>query len=39
MIVDRVADREVDPYTAADELISRAGLQAGPYNPSVGNGL
>ena len=35
-IVNRVAAREVDPYTAADELVSRAlasrtGLKAGPY--------
>ena len=35
-IVNRVAAREVDPHTAADELVSRAlasrtGLKAGPY--------
>ena len=30
-MVERVAAREVDPYTAADELMSRAGLKAGPY--------
>ncbi len=30
-IANRVAAREVDPYTAADELVSRAGLKAGPY--------
>jgi LAO/AO transport system kinase len=38
-IVDRIAAREVDPYTAADELMSRAGLKAGPYKSGVGNGL
>ena len=25
-IVDRIAAREVDPYTAANELLGRAGL-------------
>jgi LAO/AO transport system kinase len=30
-IVDRIASREVDPYTAADGLLQRAGLKAGPY--------
>jgi LAO/AO transport system kinase len=29
-VVDRIAAREIDPYTAADELINRAGLKAGP---------
>jgi len=29
-IVDRVAARETDPYTAADQLIERAGLKGGP---------
>jgi LAO/AO transport system kinase len=28
-IVDRIASREVDPYTAANELLQRAGLSAG----------
>ena len=28
-VVNRVAARDVDPYTAADELVSRAGLKAG----------
>ena len=32
-MVDRIAARELDPYTAADQLISRAGLKAGPYEP------
>ncbi len=31
-IVDRIAARELDPYTAADELLARAGLKTGPYN-------
>ena len=26
-IVDRVAAREIDPYTAANELLARAGLR------------
>jgi LAO/AO transport system kinase len=30
-IVDRIAAREVDPYTAASELLARAGLKTGPY--------
>jgi GTPase len=30
-MVERVAAREIDPYTAADQLLSRAGLKAGPY--------
>ena len=30
-MVERVATRAIDPYTAADELISRAGLKASPY--------
>ncbi len=30
-IVDRIAARELDPYTAANELLGRAGLKAGPY--------
>jgi LAO/AO transport system kinase len=30
-IVDRIAAREVDPYTAANGLLSRAGLKTGPY--------
>jgi LAO/AO transport system kinase len=29
-IVDRIAAREVDPYTAANELLKRAGLKTGP---------
>jgi len=28
-IVDRIAAREVDPYTAANDLLGRAGLKAG----------
>jgi LAO/AO transport system kinase len=38
-VVDRIAAREIDPYTAADDLINRAGLRAGPYKTGVGNGL
>jgi LAO/AO transport system kinase len=46
-IASRVAARELDPYAAADELVSRAGLKAGPYKQGVagpykqgvGNGL
>jgi LAO/AO transport system kinase len=30
-IVDRIATREIDPYTAANTLLQRAGLKAGPY--------
>ena len=30
-MIDRIAARELDPYTAADELMGRAGLKAGPY--------
>ena len=30
-MVDRVAARDIDPYTAANELLTRAGLKAGPY--------
>ena len=30
-IVERIAAREVDPYTAANELLKRAGLKARPY--------
>jgi LAO/AO transport system kinase len=30
-IVERIAAREVDPYTAANELLQRAGLKTGPY--------
>jgi len=30
-IVDRIATRELDPYTAASELLERAGLKTGPY--------
>jgi hypothetical protein len=29
-IADRIAAREVDPYTAANALLARAGLKAGP---------
>jgi LAO/AO transport system kinase len=29
-IVDRIAARDIDPYTAANELLTRAGLKAGP---------
>jgi LAO/AO transport system kinase len=31
-VVDRIAAREVDPYTAANELLKRAGLKTGPDN-------
>ena len=31
LIVERIAAREVDPYTAANELLQRAGLKTGPY--------
>ena len=34
-IVDRIATRDVDPYTAANDLLKRAGLKAGPYKPGV----
>jgi LAO/AO transport system kinase len=30
-IVDRIAARELDPYTAASELLTRAGLKTGPF--------
>jgi LAO/AO transport system kinase len=30
-VVDRIAARELDPYTAADSLLERAGLKTGPY--------
>lgn len=30
-IVDRVAAREIDPYTAANDLLSRAGSKTGPH--------
>jgi GTPase len=30
-IVDRIAARQVDPYTAADDLLTRAGLKTGLY--------
>jgi LAO/AO transport system kinase len=30
-IVDRIAARDVDPYTAANELLTRAGLRTVPY--------
>jgi LAO/AO transport system kinase len=30
-IVDRITAREIDPYTAADSLLARAGLKTGPY--------
>jgi LAO/AO transport system kinase len=30
-IVERIAAREVDPYTAANGLLQRAGLKTGPY--------
>ena len=29
-LVDRVAAREIDPYTAANDLLKRAGLKASP---------
>jgi LAO/AO transport system kinase len=29
-IVDRIAAREIDPYTAANDLLKRAGLKASP---------
>jgi LAO/AO transport system kinase len=29
-LVDRIAAREIDPYTAANELLNRAGLKTGP---------
>ena len=39
-IVDRIAKREVDPYTAANDLLARAGLKTGPYSGSgAGNGF
>ena len=31
-IVDRIAAREIDPYTAANDLLKRAGLKASPVN-------
>ena len=31
-IVDRIAARDIDPYTAATELLTRAGLKARPYS-------
>jgi GTPase len=30
-VVDRIAARELDPYSAADSLLERAGLKTGPY--------
>ena len=30
-IVGRIAAREIDPYSAAGELLERVGLKAGPY--------
>ena len=30
-LVDRIAARELDPYTAAHDLLKRAGLKTGPY--------
>jgi LAO/AO transport system kinase len=30
-MVDRIAARDLDPYTAAAELLARAGLKTGPY--------
>jgi LAO/AO transport system kinase len=30
-IVDRIAARELDPYSAANDLLQRAGLKTGPY--------
>jgi LAO/AO transport system kinase len=30
-VVDRIAARELDPYTAAESLLNRAGLKTGPY--------
>jgi LAO/AO transport system kinase len=38
-LVDRIAAREIDPYTAADDLLKRAGLKTGPYKGDVGNGF
>jgi len=38
-IVDRIAAREVDPYTAANLLLARAGLKAGPQEREVEDGL
>jgi LAO/AO transport system kinase len=39
-IVDRIAKREIDPYTAANDLLARAGLKTGPYSGSgAGNGF
>jgi LAO/AO transport system kinase len=29
-VVDRIAARDIDPYTAAAELLERAGLKTGP---------
>jgi LAO/AO transport system kinase len=34
-IVDRIAARDVDPYTAANALLERAGLKAGPYRSNT----
>jgi LAO/AO transport system kinase len=34
-IVDRIAARDIDPYTAAIELLRRAGLKAGPYEDKL----
>jgi LAO/AO transport system kinase len=31
-LVDRIAAREIDPYTAANDLLQRAGLRAGSHN-------
>jgi LAO/AO transport system kinase len=33
-IVERIAARELDPYTAANELLTRAGLTTGPAGES-----
>jgi LAO/AO transport system kinase len=30
-VVDRIASRELDPYSAANDLLQRAGLKTGPY--------
>jgi len=35
VLVDRIARREVDPYTAASDILSRA-LKPGTRNPEPG---
>jgi LAO/AO transport system kinase len=38
-IVDRIAAREVDPYSAANQLLLRAGVKAGPQQVNGKNHL